>query len=195
MIEYRGQTVAFCNPGCRDKFGAATQMFDASINEKLSPALASTDVPAYQPRAMRFEQTLELGDFRLKAYHITVTPNSSVDATVNDNAIAFVRQHLPQKIASAGGAHGAGYVILHRGLSDHWLLMHWWAGGDMCLTSLARLQDGESEFESIDETHLHACVWEQVVVTHERDAWVRTMMTGQPDLNAYLDDRLADGAY
>ena len=29
---YRGHTVAFCNPGCRDKFEAATRLFDAAID-------------------------------------------------------------------------------------------------------------------------------------------------------------------
>ena len=28
---YRGQVVGFCNPGCREKFDAATAAFDAAI--------------------------------------------------------------------------------------------------------------------------------------------------------------------
>ena len=28
---YRGQVVGFCNPGCRDKFEAATRSFDGAI--------------------------------------------------------------------------------------------------------------------------------------------------------------------
>ena len=28
---YKGATVGFCNPGCRDKFEAARQAFDAAI--------------------------------------------------------------------------------------------------------------------------------------------------------------------
>jgi hypothetical protein len=28
---YRGQVVGFCNPGCRDKFAAASGAFDAAI--------------------------------------------------------------------------------------------------------------------------------------------------------------------
>ena len=28
---YRGKVVGFCNPGCRDKFEAATNAFDAAI--------------------------------------------------------------------------------------------------------------------------------------------------------------------
>jgi hypothetical protein len=31
LTHYRGQVVGFCNPGCRDKFDAATQAFDAAI--------------------------------------------------------------------------------------------------------------------------------------------------------------------
>jgi YHS domain-containing protein len=31
---YRGKTVGFCNPGCRDKFEQATAAFDAAIEEK-----------------------------------------------------------------------------------------------------------------------------------------------------------------
>lgn len=31
LTRYRGRTVGFCNPGCRDKFEAATAMFDAAL--------------------------------------------------------------------------------------------------------------------------------------------------------------------
>ena len=30
---YRGKVVGFCNPGCRDKFDAATNAFDPLIGE------------------------------------------------------------------------------------------------------------------------------------------------------------------
>ena len=31
---YRGKTVGFCNPGCRDKFDKAANAFDAAIEGK-----------------------------------------------------------------------------------------------------------------------------------------------------------------
>ena len=31
LTTYRGRVVGFCNPGCRDKFDAATSAFDAAI--------------------------------------------------------------------------------------------------------------------------------------------------------------------
>jgi len=32
LTTYRGQVVGFCNPGCRDKFEAAKNMFDAAMD-------------------------------------------------------------------------------------------------------------------------------------------------------------------
>jgi hypothetical protein len=31
---YCGKVVGFCNPGCRDKFAAATRAFDSAIEER-----------------------------------------------------------------------------------------------------------------------------------------------------------------
>jgi hypothetical protein len=31
---YRGVTVGFCNPGCRDKFEAAVSLFDRALSER-----------------------------------------------------------------------------------------------------------------------------------------------------------------
>ena len=32
LTRYRGKVVGFCNPGCRDKFVAASSAFDAAID-------------------------------------------------------------------------------------------------------------------------------------------------------------------
>lgn len=40
-----------------------------------------------------------------------------------------------------------------------------------------------------------ACVWELVVTAHERDAWVRHMLTARPDAPTYLADALPQGRY
>jgi YHS domain-containing protein len=34
LTRYRGEVVGFCNPGCRDKFDAAAEAFDAAIDRK-----------------------------------------------------------------------------------------------------------------------------------------------------------------
>ena len=42
LTRYREAVVGFCNPGCRDKFEAATALFDAAL-------AARTPRPALQP--------------------------------------------------------------------------------------------------------------------------------------------------
>ena len=39
LTHYRGQTVGFCNPGCRDKFVTAVAQFDAAIETTAGPTL------------------------------------------------------------------------------------------------------------------------------------------------------------
>ena len=34
LTRYRGAVVGFCNPGCKDKFEAATSAFDSAIDGK-----------------------------------------------------------------------------------------------------------------------------------------------------------------
>ncbi len=34
LTRYKGAVVGFCNPGCKDKFEAAAQAFDAAIEGK-----------------------------------------------------------------------------------------------------------------------------------------------------------------
>ena len=34
LTQYRGAVVGFCNPGCKDKFEAATAAFDRAIDGK-----------------------------------------------------------------------------------------------------------------------------------------------------------------
>jgi hypothetical protein len=34
LTRYKGEVVGFCNPGCREKFEAASQAFDQAIESK-----------------------------------------------------------------------------------------------------------------------------------------------------------------
>ena len=117
-IQYRGHTVAFCNPKCRDKFAAAVMMFDSAILSSQQPVLKPTDILQYKPRITRFDQILTTRDVKLKLYHMTATEKEPIESAIAEKAIAVVQQHLPERVEISGGAHGLGYVILHRGMTD-----------------------------------------------------------------------------
>lgn len=42
LTEYRGAVVGFCNPGCRDKFKKAVDMFEGALLARPAEALTGT---------------------------------------------------------------------------------------------------------------------------------------------------------
>lgn len=147
----------------------------------------------YQPRHVRRLGLWRAGPLQLKAYGVTVAPRSSpIPSPLHDAARRYVEEQVHLVVAE--GHHGLGFVVVHEGREGTWLLFDWWAHQDICCQLLAHADTGTSEFHAV-ERPLLACVWESVVLNHERVAWVQTMLTADPGPQAYLDQQLPDGAY
>lgn len=187
LTEYRGHLVGFCNPGCRDKFAAAIDAFEAQLRGG-----------AYERRRMLGLGTWTVGVQQLKVYGI------HRDAEVIEKDWVGQAQHyaertLPSAVATEGHAEGVGFAIVHRGEKGLWLLLHWWAHVDICCQHLAyRDLEPAGRFRSVDDRPLFACVWEQRIIEFERDAWMRHGMSeaaAEIRRARYLDDRMLDGRY
>ena len=85
---------------------------------------------------------------------------------------------------------GLGYVVYHAGEQANWLLTRVWLDGDIVSGLLGRVIDGT--YKDVTEP-LVECVWEEIAVHHEREAWVRHMMSGPQNPDAYLADVIAGG--
>ncbi len=134
--------------------------------------------------------------FRVKAYGITTVTGSG--PLLPPSVVEAARAHVAERLSAAhaeGGHYGVGYAMVHAGLEANWLLLDWWAYGDIgCHVLSSSSAAAPTRFEPVQRP-LMACVWELVVTAHERDAWVRHMMSGAADVEGYLGDRLADGLY
>ncbi len=155
-------------------------------------AVALAPAP-YRPRRFRQLGMWTAGPLRLKAYGITSSHGRPGPGQELQRAAVHHLHRLPP-IAKAEGHHGLGFVVLHEGEQGTWLLMDWWAHTDICCQRLSHAEKGSTEFVPVDRPLL-ACVWESVILSFERNAWVSTMLTASPDPQAYLDTRLPDGAY
>ncbi|MEM9385586.1 MAG: hypothetical protein AAGA68_11040 [Pseudomonadota bacterium] len=152
----------------------------------------------YRVRSFRFDRLRYIGDLRLKCYRIGTSAAALKDAGAEcyERALAYVGDQLPTILrVDAYPHHGLGYLIVHIGAQRVWLLLHWWHGEDIVLAHLASAPLGSGQFRSERGQPFHACVWEHVVIHHEREVWVRHMLTTQPDPTGYLEDQLADGDY
>ncbi|RVV96796.1 hypothetical protein EKE94_17055 [Mesobaculum littorinae] len=146
----------------------------------------------YAPRGVAQAGTWDAGLLTLKAYTIRAAGALAPDETAASDRL---RRDLPGAARAEGEAHGPGFAILHAGEDGHWLMGHWWAHGDMLCQRLYRADRPGAEFIAQDDRPLFACVWELVLIAHERAAWVRHMLTETPAPAAYLSDRLAPGEY
>lgn len=147
--------------------------------------------PPYLPRQFRSQPLWHVADFDLKVYTIdTGTPPAAelLDAA-RLCAEAALKSH-----AAARPHYRLGYCVLHAGTEANWLLVDWWCEGGIVCQRLYAAPAGTLEF-SAAAPGLLACVWELVVIQHERNAWVRHMLTEQADRAAWLADQLPDGAY
>ncbi|MEM7706184.1 MAG: hypothetical protein AAF358_11560 [Pseudomonadota bacterium] len=131
----------------------------------------------------------------MKTYSIRAKSNTLAVTHTVSAALSYVSDELPKAVEEEGGGHGAGYVIVHFGEVATWLLIHWWAHQDICLSMLAAAGVNDSVFKSMDHRRFHACIWEQKVISHESEAWIRTLSCPNPDIGGYLGDVLRDGNY
>ena len=140
--------------------------------------------PTYAPRRLRVLPAWQIGALAVKVYHIGVSdPSKALVQSARDEAA-----RMDQAAMTEGDAHGLGFVVIHEGEAGTWLLMDWWAHGDILCQRLSFGQN--AQFEPVDDRPLAACVWELAVISHERDAWIRHMMSGSADPEGYLSDRL-----
>lgn len=143
----------------------------------------------YKPREFRFHSVSVTEGIRLKTYSISAKPGVEVEMS---GAMAHAAEALRQSSIPWMQHQGLGYLIYHMGEEGGWLLTRVWLKGGIVSGLLHR--DQGYGFEPVP-VPLVECVWESVVTQHERDAWVRQMMSDGADHQGYLEDWLPDGQY
>lgn len=193
LAPYRDHTVGFCNQGCRDKFLEATNTFDEKISaSQIGAAKAWADDGAvYQPRHFSGRNPLEIGPATFKSYLIDLQASLPPADALRQAASLAIEDLI--RLGSVP-AEAIGFVILHRGEEANWLLVHWWADGGILHGLTFRAHSDSMVFEPAP-TGLMACVWEQVVIGHERQAWIDNVMQATARIGGYLGDMLRDGQY
>ncbi|EKE44099.1 hypothetical protein OCGS_1615 [Oceaniovalibus guishaninsula JLT2003] len=139
--------------------------------------------PVHAPRRTETLAPWRIGGMALRVWWIDVQGQAAPDALLVQ-ARAYADAALPGAVAAEGHDHGLGFVVLHRGRAGTWLLLHWWAHGDVLCLHLALSEGGD--FAPVAPRPLTACVWEMVPMIEERARWIDHMMREDPDPQGYL---------
>jgi ketosteroid isomerase-like protein len=160
-----------------------------------SPRSSTVDVPAavaYQPRHFEFRGVWSIRPLDVKVYGISLRESGITEETWS--AARRCVEHSIGDVESTGNHHRLGFLIVHQGKDATWLLFSWWVHHDIRCQLLSVLDNGRGTFQPVDKPY-DSCVWEQIVITSERDAWVDKMLCAEPSPTAYLSAALKDGTY
>jgi hypothetical protein len=144
----------------------------------------------FGPRVIKPEGVLRRHGWALKVYGVTLEGQTPSPAAF-DRIIPIAFAALPQPPITAARA-GVGFLICHHGSGMDFCVLAWWERENELFTRVwtrphvtgrwTRARGGET-----------ACVWDLLIFTRERDAYVDAVLApGGPDVAAYLE-RMWDG--
>ena len=143
-------------------------------------------IATYRPRHVFSAPLLEHGQWRLKRYQITLDPTPDLIGAFDDGVEVALRL-LPQPAVTALRP-GVGYLIQHRGAACDYIVLNWWDQTNEHLTRvLVRPREAGAAWKFSAAQSF--CVWDMQLMHHERDAYVRLVLSGSIDLSAYLASR------
>ncbi|MFF9867330.1 hypothetical protein ACF1G0_18225 [Streptomyces sp. NPDC013953] len=150
---------------------------------------------AFTEKLLSVLDPVEVGGRRVKRYHVTADP-SGIAPDVEQAAYRMLPELIP---GPDGTTPAASFAVLHRGNDDGaYLNTYSWVWDNVLHCAIAVAGQpalgcpdrNPAHFVRLDEPWI-GCVHELPPLAHERDAWVRHVLSpDRPDLDAYLADSL-----
>jgi len=158
------------------------------------PVLPGLRGYTYEPRPISFlGATCDETGWRVKWYAITLAGRKGVIADIAVQAAERAARAALPLPPGAGATHGVAVLTMHMGLQGFWVLVDWWAHGDVLMHRHLRAPAEQPEaLHDAAPEGFGPCVWELAVQAHERQAWLRHVLVNPrgPDVDAYLADGL-----
>jgi hypothetical protein len=152
----------------------------------------------FSDKFVRAQPVCDLAGRRIKPYHITREPDTTLAPVIVEAAYVMAERMLAPPDHEMPPA---GWLVLHEGKVPVYLCVFDWVWGNAVEVISAAAAEPYLGCADGDRTHfvastriLAGCVWELALLEHERAAWVRHMLVpDEPDLGAYLADTAPDG--
>ena len=140
------------------------------------------DLEPYKKRPLEFIGRYDSHGWRLKVYGISAQLLPLPEEIVSEG-IKSVTQYLPQP-AVTEQRYGVGFLIIHQGTLRNWFLLDWWEKQDIIHHKLfsSPLDEPRSITPETDKS-LIACVHELRIINFESEAWIKTVLGGDKNLD------------
>lgn len=129
----------------------------------------------------------QIAGWKLKVYTIHET-DRNLEQGIVDAAVQYAAAQVdwPQHHT------GYGFLTIHFGNSAVWLLIDLWVDDILRHFLFCAPVDRPCNFGEGPKDGTMACVWELAVFVHERDSWIKHVMSQpeRPNYEVYLNDGL-----
>lgn len=137
----------------------------------------------FQPRTIRFHGLHLAHGWQVKVYSIA-QDGLAIDPARFAGWRAVMESTLPRPAADALRA-GIGFAILHQAHAGDYLVICWWDNSNELPIRVFVADRAAGRWRPAGERE-SVCVWDLEILAHERDLFVTTLMTGEPDSADYL---------
>ena len=147
-------------------------------------------IAPYRPRRTQTHGVVESAGWSIKITSITSDGGPPEDREI-EAAVGVAQDILPAP-ALTPTRSGIGFIIVHRGDEALWVIVCWWEL-DILYHRMWRADLGTTDLRRVPPEGPTACVWELLVIDHERRAWVEFVLRhpAAPDFAGYLASELS----
>lgn len=140
----------------------------------------------FQDRRTWLIEVAEVADRKLKVYGICAH-----GLEIQSSTVTAAKRFVAADVRFPDQA-SHGFLILHHGEEAMWFLVDCWVEDVLHQQLFFSDLDDVENFRVAPPNHEIGCVWELPVIAHERDVWVKHIMTdpAKADYDAYLADVL-----
>ncbi len=142
----------------------------------------------YQPRSIGFRGVVEHAGWRLKSYDVAFSAGTPFCPGFEEG-VARALAMLPQP-AVTNDSPGLGVLIRHAGCGSNYVVAGGWTNqNELLLFVVASAAESPERWE-YDPRRFSVCVWDLQIVWHEREAYVRHVLSpvDGPNPSRYLKD-------
>jgi hypothetical protein len=153
---------------------------------------ALTFAEAYAPRPVRPMGVRAFGDWTLKVYGIAYGRDEPSPELVQA-ALRAADSALPAP-ARSDDRYGLGFLGIHDGRDSNFVFVSWWENeNELQHRVFYSAPERPCELRPATPQEPIACVWDLSVIAHEREAWIRHVLSrpDRADPAAYLADALS----
>jgi hypothetical protein len=145
----------------------------------------------YQPRPIRFLELFEFQGWTIKIYSISI-----FNEFVGEHNVDLAKQNLSEWLKKSTAYQLETYqlatLIIHEYREGCFAIINWWTDENMLQNFVYLRRNSETEFHLFSGEGITTCVWEMAVLWHERNAWVKHILTqyDRPNVEGYLAEQL-----